>query len=108
MIYSCFVPERGTYDYYENSLQIQLNADLPVPKLPPDTGKIGVPAIDAGRPLPGDARKTGEGWHARGMIVNCRGTGVSGFGELPTLNVPAWVWPVAGVGLLAVLWKVTR
>ena len=50
MIYSCFVPERGTYDYYENSLQIQLNADLPVPKLPPDTGKIGVPAIDAGRP----------------------------------------------------------
>jgi hypothetical protein len=107
MIYSCFVPERGTYDYYENSLQMQLNADLPVPRLPPDAGKIGVPAIDAGRPLPSDARKTGEGWHARGMVVNCRGrSGMSAFGELP--NAPTWVWPVVGVGLLAVLWKCTR
>lgn len=71
MFYSCFNQGKGLYDYFQNSLEQPINSDLPIPKLPSSTGRIGVPAIEAGRPLPASAKFAGSGWHARGMIVQC-------------------------------------
>lgn len=84
MIYSCFNPPLGLYEYFEDDRQHPTNGDLPVPKLPKQTGRVGVPAMDAGRPLPTDAKRMGTGWEARGMIVNCKPMatpGLSGLGE---------------------------
>jgi hypothetical protein len=101
MVYSCFDPARGIYDYYESrSVQTPINADLPVPTFPDPGNKIGVPSIIAGRPLPPDATRIGEGWHARGMIVRC-GAGLNGFGgwvETP----PAYKAVFVGAALLGV------
>lgn len=103
MIYSVFVPEQGLYHYYETPENKPVNGDLPVPKLGQDAGKIGVAAMDAGRPLPSNARKVGQGWTARGVIAS-QGFGVLG---LPTFNasgpiaaIVPWI-PVAGAGALA-------
>jgi len=90
--YSCFNPSDGLYDYYVDGLQTPLNADLPVPKMPSAAGKVGVPAIDAGRPLPKNAQFTGRGWHARGMVVQC---GRGSLGQI-TDATSAWSWVTAG------------
>mgnify|MGYP001607312283 CR=1 FL=1 len=98
MIYSCFNARSALYDYFEDSRQLPVNADLPVPKFSVMAGKIGVAAIDAGRPLPSDARRTGQGWHARGIIVQCgHGNGMSGsaFGSDGSPS-EAWDWFKAG------------
>lgn len=73
MIYSCFQQDRGLYRYFEDDKAYPINADLPVPKLPRDEGRIGVPSLDAARPMPSGAKPIGEGWHARGMVVQCGG-----------------------------------
>lgn len=100
MIYSVFAPDRAEYDYYESaSVQLPLNADLPVPSLPPIAGQIGVPAIEAGRPLPSDAKPVGRGWFARGMIAR-RSTGLGAFSLNPS---GAWMVVVAGA-IAAWLW----
>jgi hypothetical protein len=77
LIHSCFDPKKGLYLYYESADDLPLNADLPVPNLPAPTNGVGVPAIVAGRPLPSSAKLVGQGWHARGMVVQC-GKGAMG------------------------------
>ncbi len=108
MIHSCFDPKTGLYDYYQSSLQIPYNADLPVPKLPSMAGNVGVPAMEAGRPMPSGAKHIGRGWHARGMISRCDGGGVSGFGSVD--GAVAWVkdggWKYIAAG--AVGWVVMK
>jgi hypothetical protein len=99
MIYSIFSPERGEYDYFESPDQLPLNADLPVPSLPPVAGQIGVPAMDAGRPLPGNAKPIGRGWHAHGMLAR-RSGGLGAFSLNPS---GAWMVVVAGA-IAAWLW----
>lgn len=116
MIYSCFDPRSGMYHYFENRLQVQVNADLPVPKLPPSAGKVGVPSIDAGRPLPRDARPIGEGRQAKGIIVACgfgsrNGNGALGASE-GTIS-EGWEWTKAGgwkwiVGGAVAIWVLRR
>lgn len=72
MIYSCFDQSTGLYKYWEDSLTIPVNGDLPVPSyLSSRATKLGVPSLEAGRPLPSAARSIGEGHRARGMIVRC-------------------------------------
>lgn len=73
MIYSCFNENLGLYEYFEDARGHALNGDLPTPthlggKV---AGKIGVPAREAGRPLPSSAKRVGKGFEARGMIVSC-------------------------------------
>lgn len=100
MIYSCFDQHRGVYDYFQDALQIPVNGDLPVPDLPPIAGQIGVPALQAGRPLPPDAKHVGAGQMARGILVECGRSGVlSGDGNGSSMP-PAWKWAVA-LGLVA-------
>ena len=99
MIYSCFDPSKGLYVYYETKESKPINADLSVPKLEADTGNIGVPASIAGRELPSDAKKVGEGWHARGIVAEPRKSALSGLGEF--VAPPAWKWAV-GLALVGV------
>ena len=98
MIYSCFDQSAGLYDYYEDSSTRPINGDLPIPELPASTGKIGVPAIEAGRPLPINAKKVGQGWHARGMVVQCRNTSL---GQTESSGLEWTWWKAAGAGALA-------
>lgn len=107
MIYSCFDSARGEYDYFEDSRRVPINADLPVPNLPPDAGRIGVAAIEAGRPLPTDARRIGRGWNARGMVVQC-GHGPNGSGRPlgasdATSKTTMWFWLFLTAGAVFVL-----
>ncbi len=111
MLYSCFNPTTGLYAYFETPEGIAVNSDLPTPRLPAVTGKIGVPAIEAGRPMPSGAKPVGQGWHARGIIVQCGGGGVSGLG-LPTAD-EAWTWTKEGgwkwlVGGMVAIWVVRK
>lgn len=100
MIYSCFDPKAGLYTYYEGPDVYPLNADLPVPSLPPEIAGIGVPSIDAARPLPSGVKPVGKGWHARGMVVSC---GRTPLGETPSFGgVAGWRIGVA-LGLVALV-----
>ena len=109
MIYSVFAPAEGMYHYYQTSETKAVNADLPIPSLGNDAGKIGVPAIDAARPLPGDAVFVGRGGNARGVIADKKSGAFSGLDSVRTM---AKVWEhrkiiaaagIAGVALL--LWR---
>ena len=82
MYYSCFDPRTGTYEYFtDGESGTPINGDLPVPKLPAET-KLGVAAIEAGRPLPSGVKRMGRGLQARGQIVQC-GKGFNGLGSSP-------------------------
>jgi hypothetical protein len=103
MLYSCFNAAAGQYDYFEDGVQIPINSDLPVPELAPIAGKIGVPAIDAGRRLPSGAKPAGQGWHAKGLIVQCGRGSMSGFGSLLESDTAKHML-VFGGALLVTLW----
>jgi len=72
MQYSVWRPAHGAYDYYEDSLA---TAEFPVPNhlRGASGGQVGLPAEAAGWPLPRDARKTGRGNVARGMVATLGG-----------------------------------
>lgn len=76
--YSCFDPKLGLYHYFVDSSTRPMNGDMPTPRLPPAGNKIGVPAQEAARPLPPDAKPAGTGWHARGVVVSCSRRGQLG------------------------------
>jgi hypothetical protein len=86
MFYSCFDAKRGDYRLFEDSRSLAVNADLPVPSLGPDVSGIGVPAIEAGRPLPSGAQEVGRTWRARGIIVNCG----AGLGAIDAETIEKW------------------
>lgn len=105
MIYSCWDPTSGLYDYFVDKREIAINADLPVPSLPAPGNRIGVAALEAGRSLPSGAKRAGRGWHARGLVVQCgRGTGSkSGMGSVDSavgwVKDGGWLW-IAAAGVL--------
>jgi hypothetical protein len=68
LIYSRWRPDRGGYDYFAAPGSQNINDDLPQPDLSPAT-KIGVPSIEAGRPVPSGAVRAGSGDEPRGMIA---------------------------------------
>ena len=83
MIYSCFNERAGHYEYFEDDRGQAINGDLPVPTLQGKmAGKVGVPARDAGRSLPSDAKRIGTGWAAQGMIVQCQPKSMRGLAGL--------------------------
>lgn len=107
MIYSSFDERAGLYRYYTDHREHPVNADLPVPSMPADAGRIGVPARECGRELPADARPAGSGWHARGLVVQPTRSSSPGLGEASGAP-PAWRVGV-GVALAAlVIWGVSR
>lgn len=103
MIWSEFDERTGLYRYFQTPEEWPVNADLPVPDLPADAGKIGVASIHAGRPLPAGAKRVGQGWHARGLVARPRSSGaLRGLGD-GGAGVPSVLWwgVVLGVGALA-------
>lgn len=78
MLYSCFDADRGIYRVFADENHRPVNGDLPVPKLPRDSGKVGVPSVDAARPLPYGVRELGESWNARGIVCSCDRRGALG------------------------------
>lgn len=83
MIYSCFDPQSGQYRYFQDSVSAPVNGDLPVPSyLKSRSTKLGVPSLEAGRPLPRDARRVGSGLTARGMVVECGAGNGQALGDL--------------------------
>jgi hypothetical protein len=100
MIYSCFNEKAGHYEYFEDSRGHAMNGDLPVPSLSGmQAGSVGVPARDAGRPLPAGAKRVGTGWAARGMIVQCRPTSVrslAGLGATAGTTLPVGALIIGG------------
>lgn len=107
MIYSCFNDALRRYEVFEDDLGRPMNADLPTPTLPPMIAGVGVPAIDAGRKLPPNARRVGDSWHARGVVVRCDNASVGSFGGFDQ-NLTPWVIAAVGVSLVAVIWWVKR
>lgn len=104
MIYSCFDQKSGHYRYFEGPEQIPINGDLPVPNyLKGRATKLGVPALEAGRPLPSHAKPVGTGLQARGMIVSCARPGEAFGGTLSSEAKSSLV--IAGaLGTAALLW----
>jgi hypothetical protein len=105
VIYSAFDEASGYYRYYEDSRGHPVNADLPIPPIAPEAGRVGAPARECGRTLPLDARPIGTGWHARGLIVASAAPRV-GVGDYA--GPPPWKIGV-GIALGAiVVWGVAR
>jgi len=58
----------GTYEYFEVPGMLAIGNDLPVPVLSA-ASELGVPSIEAGRPVPANARHVGRGRRAMGLIA---------------------------------------
>lgn len=104
MKYSCFNQESGLYRVFEDEARIPINGDLPVPALGPELNGIGVPSLDAARPLPAGARYLQDSWVPVGMVVSC-GRPAGGLGSFTLPTGPA-AWGIflgaAAAGLLLV------
>jgi hypothetical protein len=111
MLYSCFDPQTGLYNVFEDSVTHPVNGDLPVPKLSELSyaGTVGVPAIEAGRKLPSGVSKVGTSWNAKGLVVNCGASQASGLGEVSSENSGV-VYALLGcvVGVLATYFLLGR
>ena len=84
MLYSCFDPQTGLYNVFEDGKTHPVNGDLPVPQLSSASyaGTVGTPSIEAGRSLPSGASMVGTSWNAKGLVVNCGANQASGLGEV--------------------------
>ena len=99
MKYSRFNEAAGIYDVFEDDKQHALNADLPVPSLPPPDQGIGVASRFAGRPLPSGARRIGTSWRPVGVVVvNGQAGGLGGTITESMRSHPVLV--AAGFGVL--------
>lgn len=102
MIYSRFRPHAGDYEYFESPEKIGLADDLPTPKLPFGTS-VGVPSVDAGRPIPAGAVYRGTGPFAKGVIAPISKR--AGMGLLNLIEyIPGWGWLAIGLSTGFLLW----
>ena len=69
MIYSKWRPSDGKYEYFEDSSQIGLGDDMPVPSVPMMGSPIGVASVVLGRKPTGGFRRVGEGEAAIGAVM---------------------------------------
>lgn len=113
MIYSRWRPDVGGYDYFQDAVTHNLNDDLPEPQLRP-ASQIGIPSIEAGRPIPAAAVWAGEGAKAVGLVAPVdakalvRRTRSLALGALGTSNTNVWI---AGAAIALVgfgIYRATR
>jgi hypothetical protein len=111
-IFSRWQPDTGGYEYLSAPGSQNINDDLPSPELNPAT-KIGVPSIEAGRPLPAGATVIGEGDEAVGIIAPVdpelivrRTRSLAGLGD--GMASSTVLWGAAAVAGVALLWYVSR
>ena len=87
MIYSEWQPEGGFLYFSVPDISHPIGDDLPVPKMPKPSGGIGVPAQDAGYPLPPGAELVGEGTHPKGVMTKMnRHKSTRGLGQATKLS----------------------
>ena len=103
--YSQWQPDGG-YNYFEASGQTApLGNDLPVARLHP-VGKLGVPSVEAGHPIPPGARYAGEGDLPVGIVAPMDSSRAQGAWDV--MSSP-WAWFAAGVAVtLVVSWLARR
>jgi len=108
MIYSRFDDQTGTYDLFSDRSTHALNGDFPVPSLGPDAGGIGVPATEAGRPVPRGAKRIGTSWQARGLVAASAPNGAS-LGGMTKGEVGYYAMPIIVVtGIATLAWVLHR
>jgi hypothetical protein len=110
MIYSQWQPDTGGYEYLEAPGTHNMNDDLPTPQLRPAT-RIGVPSIEAGRPVPAGAYSVGQGDIAVGLIAPVdqarivrRTRSLAGLDGSTSSSTVLWL--AAGAAGAALLWYV--
>lgn len=103
MIYSCFNDRLGLYEYFEAPGYHPTNGDLPTPRDGAVAGKVGIPAMYAGRRLPKGAKRKGTGWQAKGIIVNCQNLQVKGLDAIDFKENPALIPFIVVTGALGYL-----
>lgn len=108
LIYSRWRPDVGGFEYFEAPETHNINDDLPTPELL--AAKIGVPSMEAGRPLPSGARRVGTGEEARGLVAPVdearivrRTRSLSGVEPASTMG-----WVVVAGGAALVIWLVVK
>lgn len=80
MKYSVFDQGRGDFAYYEAEDGLDINDDRPVPKFAIGLRTaIGVPSVEAGRPMPAKARFVGRGSEAIGIVSTGKPQKAGGF-----------------------------
>lgn len=114
MIYSVWKPDTGGYTYLETTGTQNLNDDLPTPDLPKAT-KIGVPSIEAGRPVPTGSTFAGSGELPVGLVAPVdesrivrRTRSLAGLGSIDAASSPPLLWILAGAAGAAIIWSVIR
>lgn len=112
LVYSRWRPDDGGYDYFQSTLRQNINDDLPAPELAPAT-KIGVPSIEAGRPVPAGAYPIGSGELAMGLVAPVdtarivrRTRSLSGSDPMRVYKSP-WFY-IGGVGAVALMFWLVR
>jgi len=68
-------------------------------------GPIGVPSVQAGRPLPSGAQMVGNGPLARGLIVPTEGRGVLGALAMNSRDLVVGVLGAVGGYLFSAWWR---
>lgn len=100
MMYSRWVPDKGTYEHFNVPGERRgMGDDLPVPRLRARS-PIGIASTDAGRPLPAGAKPAGSGSVPKGCIVPSDRSVLSGGDVANQLQAAGWV--IAGILGLAV------
>ena len=112
MIYSRFDDTSGLYDLFEDAEGRAINSDLPVPMTGQMANGIGVPASEAGRPIPSSAKFVGKSWHARGIVATPgQGPALAGLGATTKGENIAVAFSLAGLavlGLFVYFWYVPK
>ena len=75
---------KGGFDYYDGPDTVPINDDHPAPRLSSKRTKVGVPATQAGRPLPAGFRPAGHGQFPIGSISSGQTGKWSSGGGLPS------------------------
>lgn len=102
LIYSQWRPDGG-YDYFQTEEIAPLGNDLGVPHLDVVNG-IGVPSVEAGRPVPRGARYAGDGDLPLGVVAPMDRSKVGAVSFLA--DMPPWLAFLSGAAAVGVVWLI--
>jgi hypothetical protein len=108
MIFSQWQPDGGFVYYRSSKTRHPIGDDLPAAPMPRPT-QLGVPAQDAGQPLPSDAVRVGEGSQPRGVMAPMARGVAGGLGQSQTkLSTADTVVVLFLIGVFAVAAMASR
>jgi hypothetical protein len=101
MLYSVWRPELKQYDYYAAQPALG-DVYNPPPRQLRSHGELGLTPDEAAWPLPGDAKRVGQGVLARGMVATLNRGALGSFELTSTVGMLGLVLAAYG------LWRVLR